>query len=106
MENTDGHVKFQKNYGLIHVQLNGNCQMWRSDVMSEDGGSLSADVFVDILEQKWHANLKIANLFAPVSMWPDVNVKCKELALCCPVGGKFLMPNVLPVIFCSFLIGF
>lgn len=66
MDNTDGHVKFQKNYGLIHVQLNGNCQMWRSDSMSEDGGSLSANVFVDILEQKWHANLKIAHLFAPL----------------------------------------
>ena len=40
--------------------------MWRSDVPSEDGGWLSTDVFVKIVEQKWHANLKIVNLFAPV----------------------------------------
>lgn len=66
MENVDGHVKFQNHYGRVHVQLSGNCQMWRSDNLSEDGGWLSADVFVDIVEQKWHANLKIANLFVPV----------------------------------------
>ena len=69
MENVSGHVKFQNHYGQVHVQLSGNCMMWRSDLpdlMCEDGGWLSADVFVDIAEQKWHANLKIANLFAPV----------------------------------------
>lgn len=66
MENVNGHVKFQNHYGRVHVQLSGNCKMWRSDVMSEDGGWLSVDVFVDNVEQKWHANLKIANLFAPV----------------------------------------
>ncbi|CAL8996726.1 unnamed protein product [Prunus brigantina] len=66
MENVDGHVKFQNHYGRVHVQLSGNCQMWRSDNLSEDGGWLSADVFVDIVEQKWHANLKIANLFVPL----------------------------------------
>ncbi|KAH7574198.1 hypothetical protein JRO89_XS03G0264500 [Xanthoceras sorbifolium] len=66
MENVIGHVKFQNHYGRVHVQLNGNCKIWRSDAMSEDGGWLSADVFVDSIEQKWHANLKIANLFAPL----------------------------------------
>lgn len=66
MENVNGHVKFQNHYGRVHVQLSGNCKMWRSDSMSEDGGWLSADVFVDIVEQKWHANLKIVNFFAPV----------------------------------------
>ncbi|KAK3212800.1 hypothetical protein Dsin_017506 [Dipteronia sinensis] len=66
MENVIGHVKFQNHYGRVHVQLNGNCKMWRSDTMSEDGGWLSVDVFVDSIEQKWHANLKTANLFAPL----------------------------------------
>lgn len=66
MENVNGHVKFQNHYGRVHVQLSGNCKMWRSDVMSEDGGWLSTDVFVDSVEQKWHANLKIANLFVPL----------------------------------------
>lgn len=67
MEVASGHVKFQNHYGRVHVQLSGNCKMWRSDLMSEDGGWLSTDVYVDIIEQKWHANLKIANLFVPVS---------------------------------------
>ncbi|KAK6927433.1 hypothetical protein RJ641_006024, partial [Dillenia turbinata] len=66
MENVSGHIKFQNHYGRVHVQLSGNCKMWRSEVPLEDGGWLSADVFVDIVEQKWHANLKIANLFAPL----------------------------------------
>ena len=66
MDNVNGHVQFQNHYGRVHVQLSGSCSMWRSDVPSEDGGWLSTDVFVDIVEQKWHANLKIVNLFAPV----------------------------------------
>ncbi|KAL1539650.1 protein TIC236, chloroplastic-like protein [Salvia divinorum] len=66
MEVASGHVKFQNHYGRVHVQLSGNCKMWRSDFMSEDGGWLSTDVYVDIIEQKWHANLKIANLFVPL----------------------------------------
>ncbi|KAJ8751742.1 hypothetical protein K2173_025919 [Erythroxylum novogranatense] len=66
MDNANGYVKFQNHYGKLHVQLSGNCNMWRSDAISEDGGWLSADVFVDILEQNWHANLKVANLFAPL----------------------------------------
>ncbi|KAL9176932.1 hypothetical protein ABFS82_01G026400 [Erythranthe guttata] len=66
MEVASGHVKFQKHYGRVHVQLTGNCKMWRSDLISEDGGWLSTDVYVDIAEQKWHANLKMANLFVPL----------------------------------------
>ncbi|KAG8375520.1 hypothetical protein BUALT_Bualt10G0108300 [Buddleja alternifolia] len=66
MEVASGHVKFQNHYGRVHVQLSGNCKMWRSDMISEDGGWLSTDVYVDIIEQKWHANLKIANLFVPL----------------------------------------
>ncbi|GMP94732.1 hypothetical protein CsSME_00044069 [Camellia sinensis var. sinensis] len=66
MHNVNGHVKFQNHYGRVHVQLSGNCSMWRSEVMSEDGGWLSTDVFVDIVEQKWHANLKVVNVFAPI----------------------------------------
>ncbi|WCJ31158.1 embryo defective 2410 [Euphorbia peplus] len=66
MENVNGNVKFQNHYGRVYVQLSGNCKMWRSDAMSEDGGWLSADVFVDIVEQNWHANLKVAKLFAPL----------------------------------------
>ncbi|XP_058225554.1 protein TIC236, chloroplastic isoform X2 [Rhododendron vialii] len=64
--NVNGHVKFQNHYGRVHVQLTGSCGMWRSDVPSEDGGWLSSDVFVDIIEQKWHANLKVVNIFAPL----------------------------------------
>lgn len=75
MENVNGHVKFQNHYGRVHVQLSGNCKMWRSDTISEDGGWLSADVFVDIVEQKWHANLKVANLFVPVSWTLQTNTK-------------------------------
>lgn len=66
MENAVGHVKFQDHYGRVHVQLSGSCKTWRSDVMSEEGGWLSTDVFVDTMEQKWHANLKVVNLFVPV----------------------------------------
>jgi autotransporter translocation and assembly factor TamB len=40
--------------------------MWRSDVTSEDGGLLSVDVFVDTVEQNWHANLNVANFFVPI----------------------------------------
>ncbi|XP_051136836.1 protein TIC236, chloroplastic [Andrographis paniculata] len=66
MEIASGHVKFQNNYGRVYVQLSGNCKMWRSDFSSEDGGWLSTDVYVDVVEQQWHANLKIANLFVPL----------------------------------------
>ncbi|CAH8263567.1 unnamed protein product [Arabidopsis lyrata] len=66
MRNVHGHVKFQNHYGRVYVQLGGNCTMWRSDVTSEDGGLLSVDVFVDTVEQNWHANLKVANFFVPI----------------------------------------
>ncbi|CAN8284278.1 unnamed protein product [Cochlearia groenlandica] len=66
MRNIHGHVKFQNHYGRVYVQLGGNCTMWRSDVTSEDGGLLSVDVFVDTVEQNWHANLKVANFFVPI----------------------------------------
>ncbi|XP_019414960.1 PREDICTED: uncharacterized protein LOC109326680 isoform X1 [Lupinus angustifolius] len=66
MGNASGHVKFHNHYSCINVQLSGNCKTWRSDVISEDGGWLSVNVFVDIIEQKWHANLKIDNLFVPL----------------------------------------
>ncbi|KAK7320719.1 hypothetical protein VNO77_30448 [Canavalia gladiata] len=66
MENANGHVKFQNHYSCIHVHLSGNCNTWRSDIISEDGGWLSANVFVDTIEQNWHANLKFDNLFVPL----------------------------------------
>ncbi|KAL8090119.1 protein TIC236, chloroplastic [Apium graveolens] len=66
MENASGHVKFQNDYDRVHVQLSGSCKMWKSDVTSEDGGWLSTDVFVDVNEQKWHANLKVLNLYVPL----------------------------------------
>ncbi|XP_020203258.1 uncharacterized protein LOC109788835 isoform X2 [Cajanus cajan] len=66
MENVDGHVKFQNHYSRIHVHVSGNCNTWRSDFMSEDGGWLSANVFVDTIEQNWHANLKVDNLYVPL----------------------------------------
>ncbi|XP_022729806.1 uncharacterized protein LOC111284940 isoform X2 [Durio zibethinus] len=66
MENVNGYVKFQNHYGHAHIQLSGNCKTWRSDLVSEDGGWLSTDVFVDTLDQKWHANLNISNLFVPL----------------------------------------
>ncbi|XP_019179346.1 PREDICTED: uncharacterized protein LOC109174580 isoform X1 [Ipomoea nil] len=66
MENATGHVKFQNHYDRVHVQVGGGCKMWRSEMTSEDGGWLSSDVYVDIPEQKWHANLKLVNFFIPL----------------------------------------
>lgn len=66
MVKASGHVRFQNNYSRVHVQLSGNCMEWRQDHTSQGGGQLSADVFVDIAEQKWHANLNVSNLFAPL----------------------------------------
>lgn len=65
MVKVNGHIRFQNNYSRVHVQLSGNCMEWK-DHTSQSGGQLSADVFVDSVEQKWHANLNITNLFAPV----------------------------------------
>jgi hypothetical protein len=68
MENVNGHMKFRNHYSNIKLQLSGNCKPWRSesDVTCKDGGWLSANVFVDITEQKWHTNLKVYNLYVPV----------------------------------------
>ncbi|XP_074280480.1 protein TIC236, chloroplastic isoform X2 [Silene latifolia] len=66
MGNVDGHIKLQNHYSRVHVQLSGNCQMWRSDTTVDDGGVLFTDVFVDIIEQKWHVNLKFSNLYVPL----------------------------------------
>ncbi|XP_068647537.1 protein TIC236, chloroplastic [Aristolochia californica] len=71
MQNVAGHVRFQNHYGRVHVQLDGTCKEWRSGFTSsgftsKEGGFLSADVFVDNFEQKWHANLKVTNIFAPL----------------------------------------
>lgn len=66
IENVNGHVKFHNDYSRIYAQLSGNCKTWRSGVICEDGGWLSANVFVDTIEQTWHSNLKVDNLFVPV----------------------------------------
>lgn len=99
MENVNGHAKFQNHYGRMHVQLSGNCKMWRSDVTSEDGGWLSLDVFVDNVEQQWHANLKVINLFAPLFerileipiMWSKGRAS-GEVHICMSKGEAF--PNL------------
>ncbi|CAH9099680.1 unnamed protein product [Cuscuta europaea] len=65
MKNATGSVKFQNDYGRVHVQLSGGCAMWR-EMTPEDGGWLSCDVYVDMSEQRWHANLKLANFFVPL----------------------------------------
>ncbi|KAK8938369.1 hypothetical protein KSP39_PZI010980 [Platanthera zijinensis] len=66
MVNASGCVKFQNHYSHILVQLSGNCLGWRTGSTSYNGGNLTTVVFVDTIEQKWHANLKIASLFAPL----------------------------------------
>lgn len=66
MLKVNGYVRFQNHYNRIRVQLSGDCMEWRMDSSSQNGGHLSADVFVDTIEQEWHANLKIVNLFAPL----------------------------------------
>ncbi|KAL5190103.1 hypothetical protein HKD37_04G009631 [Glycine soja] len=67
MENVNGHVKFHNHYyNRINVKLSGNCKTWRSDDICEGDGWLSVIVFVDTVEQKWHANLKIDHFFVPL----------------------------------------
>lgn len=66
MKHANGHVKFQNSYNRVHVHVTGNCMEWRQDPTSQGGGYLSTDVFVDIAEQTWHANLNVVNAFAPV----------------------------------------
>jgi len=39
---------------------------WRQDRSSQGGGYLSTDVFVDIAEETWHANLNVVDAFAPL----------------------------------------
>jgi hypothetical protein len=66
MKQANGHVKFKNSYNRVHVHVTGNCMEWRQDQTSQGGGYLSTDVFVDIAEQTWHANLNVVNAFAPV----------------------------------------
>jgi len=53
-------------YNRVHVHVTGNCMEWRQDRSSQGGGYLSTDVFVDIAEETWHANLNVVDAFAPV----------------------------------------
>lgn len=66
MKQANGHVKFKNSYSRVHVHVTGNCMEWRQDPTSQGGGYLSTDVFVDIAEQTWHANLNVVNAFAPL----------------------------------------
>lgn len=99
MDNASGHVVMKNHYTRIHVQASGNCKMWRSDLASEDGGWLSTDVYVDVLEQNWHVNLKIVNLFIPLFerileipiMWSKGRAS-GEVHICMSKGETF--PNL------------
>lgn len=99
MDDVDGHVKFQNHYHRVNVQLSGNCKMWRSDSITDDGGWLSANVFVDIAEQLWHANLKVANLYVPLFerileipiLWSNGRAS-GEVHICMSKGDSF--PNL------------
>ncbi|KAG6521456.1 hypothetical protein ZIOFF_018575 [Zingiber officinale] len=64
MIEVNGCLKLDSDYSGVHVQLSGNCREWRKERTCEGGGDLLADVFVNILEQNWNANLKIISLFA------------------------------------------
>ncbi|KAL6627318.1 hypothetical protein ACP70R_031044 [Stipagrostis hirtigluma subsp. patula] len=66
MKQANGHIKFKNCYNRVHVHVTGNCMEWRQDRTSQGGGYLSTDVFVDISEQTWHANLNVVNAFAPL----------------------------------------
>jgi hypothetical protein len=66
MKQANGYVKFKNSYNRVHVHVTGDCMEWRQDQTSQGGGYLSTDVFVDIAEQTWHANLNVVNAFAPV----------------------------------------
>ena len=46
-------------YNRVLVHVTGNCMEWRQDQSSQGGGYLSTDVFVDIAEETWHANLNV-----------------------------------------------
>ncbi|KAG8053184.1 hypothetical protein GUJ93_ZPchr0001g29271 [Zizania palustris] len=66
IKHANGHIKFKNCYNRVHVHATGNCMEWRQDRTSQGGGYLSTDVFVDIAEQTWHANLNVVNAFAPL----------------------------------------
>ncbi|KAL6848037.1 hypothetical protein ACP4OV_022165 [Aristida adscensionis] len=66
MKHANGHIKFKNCYNRVHVHVTGDCMEWRQDRTSQGGGYLSTDVFVDIAEQTWHANLNVVNAFAPL----------------------------------------
>ncbi|PAN32572.1 hypothetical protein PAHAL_5G497300 [Panicum hallii] len=66
MKHATGHVKFKNSYNRVHVHVTGNCMEWRQDRTSQGGGYLSTDVFVDIAEETWHANLNVVDAFAPL----------------------------------------
>ncbi|RLN25470.1 uncharacterized protein C2845_PM07G36590 [Panicum miliaceum] len=66
MKRATGHVKFKNSYNRVHVHVTGNCMEWRQDRTSQGGGYLSTDVFVDIAEETWHANLNVVDAFAPL----------------------------------------
>ncbi|XP_022682992.1 uncharacterized protein LOC101753840 isoform X2 [Setaria italica] len=66
MKHASGHVKFKNSYNRVHVHVTGNCMEWRQDRTSQGGGYLSTDVFVDIAEETWHANLNVVDAFAPL----------------------------------------
>ncbi|XP_062194622.1 protein SUBSTANDARD STARCH GRAIN 4, chloroplastic-like isoform X1 [Phragmites australis] len=66
MKHANGHIKFKNSYNRVHVHVTGNCMEWRQDRTSQGGGYLSTDVFVDIAEQTWHANLNVLNAFVPL----------------------------------------
>ena len=82
MKQANGHVKFQNSYNRVHVHVTGNCMEWRQDQTSQGGGYLSTDVFVDIAEQTWHANLNAVNAFAPVLFLPVYIQNATVLSVC------------------------
>ncbi|PKU85008.1 uncharacterized protein LOC110096282 isoform X2 [Dendrobium catenatum] len=99
MLNANGYAKFQNQYSRVHVQLSGDCVGWRTDNTSYNGGQLTTLVYVDTTEQKWHANLKISSLFAPLFerifdipiIWYQGRAT-GEVHLCMSTGDTF--PNI------------
>ncbi|KAG0475020.1 hypothetical protein HPP92_014706 [Vanilla planifolia] len=94
--NANGYVKFQDHYNRVHVQLSGDCMGWRSDI-SCNAGQLTTHVFVDTKEQKWHANLKISSLFAPLFeriLDIPVSLSQEELAVHMCMLATDTFPNV------------
>ncbi|MCE0481598.1 hypothetical protein HAX54_039458 [Datura stramonium] len=98
MENVTGHVSFKTTMGRVHVYSGNGLKMWRSDIRSDNGGWLSADVYVDITEQKWHANLKIVNLFVPSLLFlialPDVDFHSPACSNTTHIFGEDMSPSL------------